>query len=177
MHRQRREEINNLAENIRQTLNLQTPINIREVIQRLGGHIEAVEVIDNNPEIDARIIRNNDEMFTIQIQENSFQRRENFSLAHEVGHLFVHMGYLINDNLWNNLEDGQYMDRFGYSEDEYEANEFAGAFLMPREEFERIAMQNRNGDFFDVEAIANHFNVSKETVKVRGAFLELFSWS
>ena len=58
---------------------------------------------------------------------------------------------------------------------EWEANEFAAALLMPREEFINVCMNN--ADAFgnvDLNVVAKNFGVSKQAAKVRGSVLKLW---
>lgn len=172
----KRKQINTLAESIREELKLTSPVNLEEAIEILNGNLKYIDSpIDNK--IEAKIEKDGDS-FTIQVQQKEPQTRVNFSIAHEIGHLFLHMGYLINPEMWE--ETGEYNDsvyyRFGYSEEEYEANEFAGAFLMPRAEFLSILEDSKIESRVDIENIANHFNVSKEAVLIRGRWLGVFRW-
>ena len=104
--------------------------------------------------------------------------RRRFSIAHELGHLFLHLGYLIDDDLWESVDS--YIDsvrhRMGYNEEEFEAHEFAGSLLMPADEFRFVANQFFADGLYPLEKIAEHFDVSSKAVKVRGCWLGVFSW-
>lgn len=76
-------------------------------------------------------IRKQDDGFIIYISPFQSTERRKFTIAHELGHLFLHMGYRINSDLWNKQMDATYY-RAGDSLLEYQANEFAAALLMPK---------------------------------------------
>ena len=99
-------------------------------------------------------------------------------IAHELGHLFLHMGYLVNPDKWNAIDE--YYDspkyRQGYSEEEYEANQFAGAFLMPEKEYRQFVIEYSKDNRINVNLIANHFNVSFDAALTRGKWLGIFQW-
>ena len=145
----KRNRIHNLAYQLREALNIETSVTLKDVVEnRLGGIIEYVsDLRTNGNEIEAKIEKHK-KSFKITINENMIKTRNNFAIAHELGHLFIHMGYLINDKLWNSVDE--YSDsvyfRFGYSEEELEANEFAAAFQMPEDEYNNILRQNINKD-------------------------------
>jgi Zn-dependent peptidase ImmA (M78 family) len=169
----RRNQINILAEKIRLVCELITPVDVEEAVSRLGGELERDDLAD----YEARIEKLNDR-FKITISNTEYERRKRFSIAHEIGHLFLHMGYLINKEKWE--ETGAYRDsvyyRYGYSLEESEANEFAAAFLMPRAEFIEVTQNNLLGGVYQIEKIAEHFDVSLESAVYRGRWLRLFSW-
>ena len=103
------------------------------------------------------------------------EKRRRFTIAHELGHLFLHMGYLTNHELWEKQENKVYQ-RIGNSEKEYQANEFAAAFLMPKKEYFRVMNENLDGNKVMTSKIAEHFHVSVEAASNRGKFLGYLKW-
>lgn len=173
MRQSRREHINRLAESIRTTCELDTPVNVNAAVERLGGHlIEA-----NDADFEAKIERIGTG-FRISLGPQPHEQRRRFSAAHELGHLFLHMGFLIDESKWAKV--GVYTDsvyyRFGYNTEEFEANEFAAALLMPRAEFAQVAQRHQRSGAFRPKAIAEHFDVSVEAAINRGRWIGLFSW-
>lgn len=173
MNRIKRHQINILADKIRTACELALPIDVDEAVSRLGGVIDKVDDLEYEAKIEK-----NDDGFKITIVDTANEQRERFSVAHEVGHLFLHMGYLIDNEKW--LSVGTYRDsvyyRYGHSLEENEANEFAAAFLMPREEFISIAQEYINDGVYQISAIARHFNVSNDAAATRGKWLGIFNW-
>lgn len=103
------------------------------------------------------------------------KKRRRFTIAHELGHLFLHMGYLINEELWRKQDQNVY-ERSGSSEKEYQANEFAAAFLMPKEDYFRKMNESMDGNKVNTSKIAEYFNVSVEAASNRGKFLGYLKW-
>jgi Zn-dependent peptidase ImmA (M78 family) len=175
LNSRKREAINTLANTLIDVLELSFPIPVKDVPEKLGGTLIETPFIENNLEA---MIRKVDDSFEIVIANHKPEQRKRFSIAHEIGHLFLHMGYLIKPELWESV--GDYKDsvyyRFGHSIEEYEANEFAAAFLMPDYEFKKIAKENLENGVYNVEEIAKYFGVSVEAATVRGKWLGLFSW-
>lgn len=173
MNSARRKQINLLAENIRAACELSSPVDVDEAVRRLGGELRR----EGNSDYEAMVEKVNDR-FKITISPREYVQRERFSIAHEIGHLFLHMGYLIDKDKWE--ATGHYLDsvyyRYGHSIEESEANEFAAAFLMPRAEFIEVAQSNLLGSAYKIETIAEHFDVSLESVVYRGRWLRVFSW-
>ncbi|WP_223203903.1 ImmA/IrrE family metallo-endopeptidase [Bacillus halotolerans] len=171
----KRKAINDIANSIKNALDLQIPVEIEKVPEMLGGTLIYEEFDDDKLEA---MISKHEDNFIIQISPNSPFNRRRFSIAHELGHLFLHMGYLIDDNLWQSV--GDYRDsvyyRLGHSTEEYEANEFAAAILMPEHEFKEVARANLVDGLFNITNIASEFDVSEEAATLRGRWLGIFSW-
>ena len=85
------------------------------------------------------------------------------------------MGYLIYEELWDEQEYNIY-HRSGSSEQEYQANEFAAAFLMPQDEYLKVMDENTINNRVDTLKIADYFNVSIEAASNRGKFLGYLRW-
>ena len=173
MDGRRRREIGELADGVREALKLSVPVDVDRAVELLGGNFN---LIDPN-EAEAYVEKQGDS-FVIGISQAVAPTRRRFSIAHELGHLFLHMGYLMDENKWAHI--GRYEEsikyRFGYSEEEYEAHEFAGAFLMPEAEFRDVAVSYRRDNKYQVARIAEYFGVSLEAASTRGRWLQLFAW-
>ncbi|MCI9162180.1 MAG: ImmA/IrrE family metallo-endopeptidase [Lachnospiraceae bacterium] len=170
MDKSTRMMINSLTEDILKSFHIEVPIgDMDELIGRLGGNIQAdssysdgaVEKVGNS--------------FRILVSPFQDERRRRFTIAHELGHLFLHMGYMTNQELWERQDESRY-HRSGNSEKEYQANEFAAAFLMPRDEYWKALNRNTVGDKVDTSKIAEYFNVSVEAASNRGKFLGYLKW-
>jgi len=153
------------------------PIDPRKIIEACQGKIQ---VNDLPSGVDAEIRKTN-ESFAVTIRPNLHPNRERFTLAHELGHLFLHMNFL-NPEKWNHSTaylDGAFHRTEGdYKEEELQAHEFAANLLMPAEEFKRIARENCNavkGVYYS-SPIAEYFGVSVEAATVRGKWLGMFEW-
>lgn len=164
-----RSYINNLAERVINVYNIAIPItNIDDVVRTIGGTI--VEKNNFDDLCDGTIIKDGTNSFRIAISPYQNSQRRAFTIAHELGHLFLHMGYRTNPSLWE-TQDQRVFRRFGSSEQEYQANEFAAALLMPKDAYKRVLMENAENGRVDMAVIANHFNVSQAAAINRGRFL------
>lgn len=175
MEQSTREYINALAQRVIEVYEIEIPISskfedIEAVVKKIGGCIDIKEKFDDL--CDGTIIKKPDGSFQIAISKHRPPQRQAFTIAHELGHLFLHMGYRTNTALWE-AQDQKVFRRFGSSEQEYQANEFAAALLMPREKYEEILLRNKNKleDGYDIGAVADHFHVSKAAALNRGRFL------
>jgi Zn-dependent peptidase ImmA (M78 family) len=74
---------------------------------------------------------------------------------------------------WSDTQAYEVYNRFGASEEEFEANEFAAAFLMPEEDFKAAAKRANSV----ASEIALSFGVSADAALNRGRWLGIFPWS
>lgn len=102
----------------------------------------------------------------VNSKEESYRR--NYDLAHEYGHVLVHLG---RDNRPDAHVDGD-QERASRSADERLVDAFASAFLMPRravlDQLERI-LRTSGGQFTDEDLVrmALHFGVSGQAASLR----------
>lgn len=169
-----RNEINNIADLLRESLYIETPIeDMKSIVKKLKGELIYCDYIPDNA--DGRIKREGDR-FIIEVLKMQNERRERFTIAHELGHLFLHMGYIIDDELWENSKDNDYF-RKDYGEIEYQAHEFAAALLMPREEYYNEINKCYIGNgMYDMEKVSDYFGVSVEAAVNRGRWLGILAW-
>lgn len=99
---------------------------------------------------------------TILINECDINTRARFTIAHELGHFFLHMKDSENKVITS--------FRMDHSPQEREADRFAAELLMPerlvREEYERLLIPVS-------DSLAKAFDVSKQAMRVRLDTLEL----
>lgn len=182
MNPARRTQIERMAAIVRTNTDITAmPVDPAEVVKKLNGRVKDKWALAKGVEaLVQRIADGSDCEFEIQISVTVHDNRRKFSIAHELGHLFLHMGYKTNPTKWATVEpylDGA-MFRQGHTEEEYEANEFAGALLMPKDLFAEQVKANENPEThrIRVQPIADFFGVSVDAVKTRGALLRLLAW-
>lgn len=165
-----RRMINSLAEDVLSAYNISVPIgNIDEIVEKLGGTIQKEAFFSDGA------VEKEGNGFKIIVSPFQDEKRERFTIAHELGHLFLHMGYRTNNELWEKQENNIY-HRIGNSEKEYQANEFAAAFLMPATEYLAVLNKVAEENMVDTSKIAEYFNVSIEAAANRGKFLGYLRW-
>ncbi len=173
MNKELRMLINNLTQDIIELFQIQIPItDINDVVNKLGGHIKEdfniVSISDGS-------IRKQGDGFVIFVSPFQSIERKNFTIAHELGHLFLHMGYMIDSELWEQQNETYY--RSGDSLKEYQANEFAAALLMPEKQYKKIMDQYTIEDnVVETSKIASYFKVSVSAASNRGKFLGYLEW-
>ena len=173
MNNELRMLLNNLTQDIIDLYNIQIPIqNINDVVTTLGGCVEeSVDIVNMSD----GSIRKQDDGFIIYVSPFQSLERKKFTIAHELGHLFLHMGYRINVELWNKQKNLTYY-RSGDSLMEYQANEFAAALLMPKKVYKRIMDQYTVGREVETDKVADYFGVSVSAASNRGKFLGYLQW-
>lgn len=125
------------------------------LLRKLGGHVGYA-----TDEESSHVHSRGD--FEIFIPQLTSDRRDRFTIAHELGHYFLH--YL------HAKEQGEKsFSRGGRDRAETEANVFASALLMPAEKFE-AAHWAHHGDMWKLAA---QFDVSPRAAEVRAQVLGL----
>lgn len=171
-------QIQAVSELVRKCLNLTTPVTLealKAAIEAIGGQCISISSLSTeNEDIDAYIDTNKGINFRIVYADWKPQARILFSIAHELGHLFLH---LLEETGTIKPEQTLYRDLKASSQ-EWEANEFAAALLMPASEFideyDKLCQEHGNGNRDIITEIANHFNVSISAIMYRGQILELW---
>ena len=160
--------INNLTQDMLDLYGIQIPItDMTNVVALLGGRVVEISDLGKMP---AGNMKREGEGFVIYIPSFSSQGRKNWGIAQELGHLFLHMGYRISPALWDKYND----ESFYHSKDvmeEYQANEFAAALLMPQETYEKITAKNTTGNIVHTRYIADFFGTTVVAVSNRGMSL------
>lgn len=142
-----KEEIFLIAETLAKESNFLVGDRIEALISRLGGTISY-----HVPESDIALsLEIKDYSFNISIPYYLGLERSRFSLAHELGH------YVLHSNDTNKFKP--------YCEEPiiWEANWFASAFLMPKEDFS-LYCKEYNGD---VNRLAIRYLVRPQQVEIR----------
>ena len=128
---------------------------IDRLMNMLGGSVEL--------EHDSESLEVRDEGdFTVFIPRFTSERRDCFTIAHELGHYFLHY-------LYPEVRGGKQFSRGGRDRAETEANVFASSLLMPAEKF-ALAHKECGGDSWSLSVI---FDVSPAAAEVRAQVLGL----
>ena len=166
--------INNLTMSIIKVFEINIPItDIDEIVKKIGGRVKVSNSLSEYS--DGLIKKIKDDEFEIIVSVYQPPNRRNFTIAHELGHLFLHMGYIIDEERWKTQQHTTYY-RKGNSQEEYEANEFAAAFLMPKNEYKRVLDKYTDGNIVDTAKIAEEFHVSTNAASNRGKWLGYLEW-
>lgn len=99
----------------------------------------------------------------ICLEKSHSQTRKNFTIAHELGH------YCLHQEVADKFEDKIFFRSSVTDEHEFQANNFAGELLMPKEEF----LKQIKAGVKTIQKLADYFNVSTLAVRVRAKQLNL----
>ena len=162
--------INDLTQQIILIYDITVPINdLETIVSRMGGTIYQKDNFDTFR--DGTVQKCTQDTFQITIAKNQQPQAEIFAIAHELGHLFLHMGFKINPSLWHNQTTAA--QKFISADQIYQANEFAASLLMPITEYTNFIRKSAVDNKINMAKIANHFNVSIANAVSRGISLNL----
>lgn len=171
--------IEKYASQVHAILKLEDNFNIKKVVTGLGGTIEEGFL---NTGIVAQLTnisnKKSEPSFEIKISNLiDSEEKIRFAIAHELGHLFIHLGFL-DEKKWSEnckLSIVYHREEMSTGIEETEANTFAVAFLMPINRFRIVANTNLNKNIYNIEQIAKQFGVSKMSAYYRGVNLGLWT--
>ena len=130
--------------------------------------MEGIKVLNakfSEDDMSGMISKNGDELI-ILVNYKEYPHRKRFTIAHELGHYFLHLN-----------KDGEFIDRsydlFRVEDDiqtnankdklkEVQANKFAAAILMPRELINKAIEKTK-----DIEELSEMFEVSQSAIGFR----------
>lgn len=93
----------------------------------------------------------------IEVNSLHHERRQRFTIAHELAH------YCLHRNNKSAFDGSTFHRGKEYTNQEREADNFAGALLMPKKELQHYIKNQSN----KIEEIAEHFGASGIAVKIR----------
>jgi Zn-dependent peptidase ImmA (M78 family) len=102
----------------------------------------------------------------ILLNESDFVKRQRFTLAHEIGHI-----YLNHQKSGETVDYRKDMDTPETDPKEREANEFAAELLMPEDEFREKFGNNK--DIAKLAEVARYFSTSYFATEIRAKELGL----
>lgn len=147
--------IQSYAEEMAEKLNYKFN-NLDVIINNLNIELDFVNPLENDDDFNGSIYINKEtENINIHLSNLTGELRNNFTIAHELGHLYLHSRDIDKTEIIFN--------RFGSGRLEWEANWFAAAFLMPAALFKE-KYEEYNSDTSDLSL---YFNVSESAIKVR----------
>lgn len=153
--------ISALAEHVASQLGFKPGSNIHEVVGRLGGTIGVKDYWDLEARNSGSIIVEGPKKFVIYVARHTAPLRDRFTIAHELGHYFVHYIWPRQQKLRDIVK--LQAARNGSGRVEWEANWFAAAFLMPLQPFRDALKASDN----DIVSVADQFQVSVAAAEVR----------
>lgn len=138
---------------------------IEPLVVRLGGRIEYKTANISESKLPESIIVRSFNDFTIYLPSITSAVRDRFTIAHELGHLFLHYQIATSGSKDVAMVATRWVDETNEAlkRAEWEANWFAAAFLMPSEDFRKI--YDSTGQ--SIIATAAQFGVSPKAAEIR----------
>lgn len=173
MDQRARNYIEKIAEFVLKEFNIQSPIqDIDQVVLQLNGYIYSVDDVFVNSSIEK--LDNENHSFTIIVSSCQPDVRRTFAIAQQLGHLFLHMGYFSDSDIWNSFNNQIALEN--YTEKEFQTHEFALNFLMPKKQYLSYISKNAKDNHIDSYAIAQYFGVSESNATIRGKLIGAIKW-
>lgn len=149
------------AEQLANQLDFTPGDDIDSLVRRIGGKVKMQNTLFDDPEKSGSLLVHAADHFEIIVPAHTSPTRDRFTIAHELGHYFLH--YLWRKRSVPTMSDQMIALRKGSDRVEWEANWFAAGFLMPEKVFKKAFKQHSGS----VSAIAREFEVSQQAVEVR----------
>ena len=148
-----KESIERYARSVAETVKFEVGDNPEELASAFGGRVHFQDIDDLMLENGSIVVHAPND-FDISLPHYTSARRDNFTIAHELGHYFLHsqQGTIPIIAL-----------RSGSTRIEWEANWFGAAVLMPSREFMEVSKRFDN----NIDYLADHFNVSHDAARIR----------
>jgi Zn-dependent peptidase ImmA (M78 family) len=158
-----RAAIERLASDFAEAVKLEPGDQLDSLVKSLGGEIVYLGYDDASKHDKESIKIEADGSFVIYLPPYTNEERDRFTIAHELGHLFLHFP------IRNDTALSMAANRLGSTIEEWEANWFAAELLMPEKDFRSI---------FDAHSgcitnIAEYFRVSAKAAEIRAENLGL----
>lgn len=166
-----REQIESFVDELSRTLSFSYKDDLWSLVSRLNGVIEIGSTGEEDRQ-SGSIIVNNSGKFKIFLSPFTSVNRDRFTIAHELGHFFLHYPVIRNEmRSLDVFRATRFVDETNPSQRlaEKEANWFAFGLLMPRIDFEKYYEESEG----DLGLLAREFRVSLQAVSIREQTLQL----
>jgi Zn-dependent peptidase ImmA (M78 family) len=139
------------------------PLDVEGLAREFGIKIEYVKFADKE-ELSGILFKDESQSsWIMQINEDHHPNRQRYTIAHELGHFCLHRHFQ------KRFEDQIFFRGGEASKEEWEANDFASAILIPEDEF-RKQIESGLGN---VEDLAEKFKVSTLALRIRAKNLSI----
>lgn len=131
------------------------PLDVDAIALRLGVQIQRVPM---EGDLSGRLYRaENSDKWILEVNHSHHMNRQRYTIAHELGHFCLHK------HLSQRFEDQVFFRGAESSKEEWQANDFAGAILIPESEFRDLVRSGMS----DIELLAEQFGVSTLALRIR----------
>jgi Zn-dependent peptidase ImmA (M78 family) len=156
--------VSKFAEDVANHLKLSPGDLLEPVVQSLGGSIEMLDPFSSETDTPSIEVSRKDS-FIIHLPTLTSPRRNRFTIAHELGHLFLHYPLVQKAHPGARMIATRKVDEDDPNQQraEWEANWFAASLLMPAAKF--MASVAAHPD--DIASVADEFGVSLPAAELR----------
>jgi hypothetical protein len=133
------------------------------IVDRLGGEVKVASSPSGVEGDSGSLVIRGKRDFTIWLSPYTGRLRDNFTIAHELAHYFLHF----DSEEMKSGDAPVVFNRYGSDTFEWQANRFAASLLMPKMEF--LEVYKKHGG--NIYAVAGHFGVSEVAAEVRARYL------
>lgn len=164
-------EITGIVESVRNHYGIGCPIaNVDEIVRKMGGEIRETKEIQHIT--DSRIAKpKTGSGFILEVPCYQQGKRRRFTVCHELGHLFLHMRYMLDPAAWEALDIGEYYKTPETEAQEDRASVFGEALLMPEKEFRGEVERDTENGVVDIKRVAEYFDVPVDVARHRSLML------
>lgn len=164
----RKNDVQNFAEKMASSVEFTPGGSLEELVAKTGGQLSFGSSGASDHESGSIVAKSLDD-YTIYLSQNTSRLRDRFTIAHELGHLTLHLPKIKEIDPDAVMRATRWVDETdeGKKRAEWEANWFAAAFLMPREAF--IAAYKEGG----IARVQSEFDVSFSAAETRAKSLGL----
>lgn len=173
-----KKDIGLFAEHVRKFFRDKKIDDLRAMVAALGGNIRVDENVAPDSDIPESIIVRDKNDFDIFLSSLTTFKRDRFTIAHELGHLFLHYPMVLGQcpseekpkmraTRWVDENDKDLLRT------EWEANWFAASFLMPEQAFHE--QWKELGGSSNISFIAEAFGVTDAAARIRAKNLGLLN--
>lgn len=156
-----KQQVYEFAEMVQRELEFEPGGDLNELVDSLGGQVIVKDTIFDDPEQSGSLYVDDIDSFRIIIPSHTSPKRDRFTIAHELGHFFLH--YLLPDRHLDLTSKKMLALRKDSDRVEWEANWFSSAFLMPSDAF-KTQFRVLDGD---ISQLSDYFDVSYSAAEVR----------
>ena len=150
------------AEQAAKRFNFAPGDSMEPLVSRLGGRIAYGSPVTAGVQAQEAIIVDGPRRFTIYLPATTSVQRDRFTIAHELGHFFLHYPMVQQKHPGASMVATRWVDSSDpiAQRAEWEANWFAAAFLMPADKF-RADMGRSDSH------LAAKYGVSEQAISIR----------
>jgi Zn-dependent peptidase ImmA (M78 family) len=142
------------AEKQRERTGIKNGFDLPDLVKKNKGVLSYISFMDDD-QTDAIVVEP-DGTFRIRLSSHTGALRDNFTIAHELGHLVLHWPLVRKSGEGVGMHATRKVDRSNQvlQRCEWEANWFASAFLMPDAEFRKAYNDGNASEIFGVTQAA-----------------------